>query len=685
MYKFYAFLFAFILAANTTFAQFTLLNESMGLTEGIPLSNRIVFTSAVDNSLWVSEGTLLTTVQYSTDIRSNRTAAAVHNDKIYFSGINAANGGELFETDGTLANTKLTADINSGNASSDPDNFILYKGNLYFTATTSTLGREFYKYDFISKTASLVNEFATGNTDGVVDPAYYVFNNNLYISAKDGSNNALYLYDGTSFTKLITISANDSIRSFLPEGNKLFFSTVTPGLLNIDLYVTEGTPATTKLLHTSDLFASYTGSIAAFKNEVYFSGGEGELWKSDGTPSGTQLVKDINPDDPSNPFILNSVILNNRLIFMANGGASGIELWATDGTGAGTVLLKDINPGSGSSNPFLMPVYNLEFNASGEYQNFNYFDRNLNFNGSIFLSADDGVHGVELWKTDGTEAGTVMVKDINSSGDGVNFDSYYYVKTGLFFAGNNGTDGNEPWISDGSAGGTSQIENINPTGDADMNILFLYKGDLYINATNGNSAQLDLFKLKGPFISLPVTLIDLKAVATQNEVKLSWATTSEKNSDHFVVERSNDGNHFSEIGNVNASGTKSTATNYSFEDQEAYNQNASPLFYRLKMIDKDGRSVLSDIVSVNLQQSQLKFSIFPNPVNNIMNVSLGEGGKEGRLRIIDVTGKMILDIPVVIAANQMVQKIDVSRLNYGTYILQWNNGEQTQSVKFIKK
>src|SRR5262245_40287404 len=117
-----------------------------------------------------------------------------------------------------------------------------------------------------------------------------------------------------------------------------------------------------------------------------------ELWKSDGTEAGTVLVKDIAPGPAwSSPVFLYDA--NGTLFLQANDGATGTELWKSDGTEAGTVRVKDIWPGSGSSHP----------SSGGGF---------LFLNGTLFFAADDGRTGFELWKSDGTEAGTVRVKDI---------------------------------------------------------------------------------------------------------------------------------------------------------------------------------------------------------------------------------------------------------------------------------
>ena len=102
-----------------------------------------------------------------------------------------------------------------------------------------------------------------------------------------------------------------------------------------------------------------------------------ELWKSDGTLTGTVMVTDINPGAAgSRPWVgLSLAPVNNTLFFNANDGTNGHELWKTDGTPAGTAMVKDIISGSGSSAP-------LKMKGIGN---------------RLFFTADDGSHGRELW------------------------------------------------------------------------------------------------------------------------------------------------------------------------------------------------------------------------------------------------------------------------------------------------
>ncbi len=115
-----------------------------------------------------------------------------------------------------------------------------------------------------------------------------------------------------------------------------------------------------------------------------------ELWKSDGTVGGTTLVKDINPNDITDPSFLTA--MGSTLYFFAHNGVQGLDLWKSDGTEAGTTLVKDINV------TFIGSSYPEELTATGN---------------TLFFVAVDGVHGWEPWKSDGTASGTTLVKHIN--------------------------------------------------------------------------------------------------------------------------------------------------------------------------------------------------------------------------------------------------------------------------------
>src|SRR5205823_6001930 len=123
----------------------------------------------------------------------------------------------------------------------------------------------------------------------------------------------------------------------------------------------------------------------------------------------------------------------------ADNGTTGFELYTSDATAPGTRPVGDFNPGPDS---FLSPA-NLAFVRLGAYW---------------YFAGNDGTRGAELWRTDGTAAGTTLVKDINPAGDDSNPSQLTVVGNTLFFTADDGADGVELWKTDGST--TSLVRDI---------------------------------------------------------------------------------------------------------------------------------------------------------------------------------------------------------------------------------
>ncbi|TKB78981.1 MAG: hypothetical protein E8D42_06100 [Nitrospira sp.] len=191
---------------------------------------------------------------------------------------------------------------------------------------------------------------------------------------------------------------------------------------------------------------------------LYFTADNGvngrELWKSDGTAAGTVLVKDIVAGfSGSNPQYLTNV--NGTLFFLAETAANGRELWKSDGTAGGTILVKDINPGSASGFP----------NSSWHTGSL------TNVNGTLFFTVDNGVNGIELWKSNGTAAGTVLVKDIYLGLSSSSPNLLTSFKGMLFFtAFNTATDKYDLWKSDGTATGTQVVRSFYSLSSQDASL-----------------------------------------------------------------------------------------------------------------------------------------------------------------------------------------------------------------------
>jgi ELWxxDGT repeat protein len=209
------------------------------------------------------------------------------------------------------------------------------------------------------------------------------------------------------------------------------------------------------------------------------------LWKSNGSRAGTVLVKDIRSCSVRHgkrPSHLTSV--GRRLLFAANDGVHGKELWKSDGTRRGTALVKDIYPGTyddvgdpRSSEPSYLT-------AVGD---------------TLFFTADDGKHGRQLWKSNGTKAGTVLVKKV-SGFEPLSYPQLTAVGGTLFFLAN-GTRGTDLWKSDGTKAGTVLVKTVNPggeysEGDYDPDHLTAAAGTLFFSADDDTHGT-ELWKSDG--------------------------------------------------------------------------------------------------------------------------------------------------------------------------------------------
>jgi ELWxxDGT repeat protein len=439
-----------------------------------------------DRELWVSDGTTAGT-QILKDIFPNSAIsyggnfprpslrdATEFNNKLYFSANDGVNGVEPWVTDGTTAGTQLVADINPDSGDSNPQNFNVLNNKLYFSASDAVNGSELWVSDGTTEGTQLFKDINPGNYGSYpYDSAVpydstdsTVFNNKLYFSANDGVNGKeLWVTDGTTEGTQLLKNINSSdygsfARDFVELNNKLYFSANNGADDGVDarqIWVTDGTTNGTQLLKNIFLNSfpynsSQPSKLTKFNNKLYFIGNDEdefrsrpELWVSDGTQNSTQVLKNILPSSPLIEF-------NNKLYFSADdaGSSDGIELWVSDGTTEGTQLVKDIRPGlSSGSQPNNFAV----------------------FNDKLYFSANDGVNGIELWVTDGTAAGTQLVTDINPGSDSSFVRDLKVIGDELFFAADNGTTGLELFklTLDGSATitGTNRSDNLNGTSNSD--------------------------------------------------------------------------------------------------------------------------------------------------------------------------------------------------------------------------
>lgn len=266
----------------------------------------------------------------------------------------------------------------------------------------------------------------------------------------------------TANSDYIFFTANDSShgeelwRSAAYEGNTVLLKDINPGL--------------------NSAWNDFGGrEFIVFNNKLIFNANDGtngdELWISDGTSIGTIVLKDINTgsssSSPRNFFIFGNAVYFSALT------AVGIELWKTDGTEAGTVLVKNINQKTGSistisSNPRFFTKYNNQ----------------------LYFKAEDGITGSQIWKTDGTDAGTVRVSNGNpGNANGLSIQDLTAGGSYMYFTGNDGNGDLELYKSDGTETGTTLVKNINATGSSRPSIFYNYKGKIFFKANDGVNGE----------------------------------------------------------------------------------------------------------------------------------------------------------------------------------------------------
>ncbi len=450
------------------------------------------------------------------------------NGTLYFAAYEELTGIELYKSDGTEAGTSFIKDINPGVYYSSPGNFTYVNGIVFFVAETQNNGRELWRTDGTEDGTYLVKDIYPG-ADFSYPKSLTAVGNTLFFIANDSVHgDELWKSDGTSTGTLLVKdiypgSSGCDADYLVNVGGKLYFKAynetygsevwksdgteegttiladLTPGdygsnpefLTNYNgtlvfdaygLYRSDGTETGTVQISSGVSIGGWNyDKMVVFNNILYFTGDNGsngrELWRSDGTEAGTYLLKDIITGSVGgNPRNLTAV--KNYLFFRASNGTNGHELWRSDGTSVGTVMVKDICPGSSNSI---------------EETDDPYF---TDADGTLFFSADDGSHGREFWKSDGSEGGTVMVRDFRQgtySSNPMNLIDYNGI---LLFSATDGVNGYQLWRSDGKESGTYLVKNIRPISWDPDNYTIIYDGYVFFfasDATYGN----ELWKTDG--------------------------------------------------------------------------------------------------------------------------------------------------------------------------------------------
>jgi ELWxxDGT repeat protein len=417
---------------------------------------------------------------------SNLTQAG---HRLYFQGFTGNTGVELWKSDGTDVGTVLVKDITrlvkniaAGTDTSRARSFMEVGGIGYLVAND-----KLWQTDGTEAGTRPVREGQTGlealYADGLTD-----LGGTVYFGAYDQTyGDSLWSSDGTptGTRRLDDVFSSspwdDSAFGGLARvGDRLYFGVYKSTLPSFELWQTDGSPSGTTLIREFspvDPRSSWLFSYRAATSDgtLYFfldpEIGGIELWKSNGTPAGTQSVKDFSPESVG----LDLTIGKGSVYFTATDDIHGRELWKSDGTEQGTTMVADVFPGGGFSWPRLL----------------------VDVNGTLYFTADDGAHGEELWKSDGSEEGTMLVKDIAPGSNSSRPTDLTDVNGTLYFVAQDPANGRELWKTDGTEAGTVVVRDIVPgNGSSFPSALVNANGTLYFSATDGING-LELWKSDG--------------------------------------------------------------------------------------------------------------------------------------------------------------------------------------------
>jgi len=185
------------------------------------------------------------------------------------------------------------------------------------------------------------------------------------------------------------------------------------------------------------------------------------------------------------------------------------------------------------------------------------------------------------------------------------------------------------------------------------------------------------------FTTLPVTLTGWSVTALDNnQALLKWSTTNAVNFDHFVIQRSTDGSTFEDVHTVPAAADDNAPVqSYSYTDQDNFN---GKLYYRLMMVDQDGKTNYSNIASISLQDAQ-RVRIYPTRVDNgSFFVETNSTIHQAKLELFDMNGRRLQENDwSILDGRQQVAVAGNGSLPSGAYIVRLSANQSTLAKQII--
>lgn len=245
--------------------------------------------------------------------------------------------------------------------------------------------------------------------------------------------------------------------------------------------------------------------------------------------------------------------------------------------------------------------------------------------------------------------------------------------------------------------GSSQFNNIDTVNAAAMgqinfpngvNTFYMRVGVLGPVSSNTQRQYSFYFKSFAALnVPLPVYLSDFRSKVENNTNQLKWVSTYESNFSHFEIYRSNNGSVFEPIGIVEGKGGMNTVNEYQFNDVNNQELSSGLVFYKLKMLDLDGKACWSYTIANNPQQVDIipsNIYIYPNPASNFVYVQSEEGAEIQTVTLLDIYGKQISSLENDYSGNALA--FDLNQLATGMYtLLVYSSDGSIVTKQFVKK
>lgn len=375
-------------------------------------------------------------------------------------------------------------------------------------------------------------------------PDYGFLSRNFNLWTGSNTNKAVYKVSQLGEVSLIADTSTTlpdfsegQAGGILSTGDKIYAFFKVNGDTEWHLYTIDFFTGEATLLKAFDNPAVNPGGGAPYQGDVYFiasTNAEGnELWKTDGTPEGTVLVKDI--DTSGDGLAINGssgmVIYNDFLYFAANNGSDGVELWKTDGSTNGTVQVANINAAAASSEP-------RELQVVGDY---------------LYLFANNGSNNGVMYELDHTDTLRTVINESNVSIQGSEL-------LGQKFYFHTGSTHNSAQIHVWDQAGKT-LNSITAVDPATHQCVFLgnLSGKIYFLAQNTQTNNVDLYSTQGSNETTQIesnvitdhSATDLQGGAQQlnNKIYVSFKVNNNADSQMYLLDASgfrDVSNHFTD-------------------------------------------------------------------------------------------------------------------------------------------